>query len=337
MSIGHQLAVVVLLFVSTYTDVFAAEVNIYSARKEKLIKPLLERFEQETGIQVNLVTGKGDALLTRLVNEGDKSPADLLITTDAGRLHRAREAGVLQSVNLGDDIALVPEAYRDPDNRWFGLSRRARVIVYSLDRVQPEQLSTYESLAEDKWKGRVCIRSSSNIYNQSLVASRIALWGMERTENWLAGLVSNLARPPQGGDRDQVKAVVAGQCDVAVINSYYLGAMLKDDEQRPIAEQVGLFWPDQQADGTHVNISGAGVTTSAPNRDAAIQLLKFLLTDESQSWYAEVNNEYPVRQGIDVSELLQGWGEFHGDELPVSRLGELNAEAVMAMDRAGWK
>lgn len=330
-----------LMTVATPLLASASEVNIYSARQEALIKPLLDRFTASTGIAVNLVTGDGDALLTRLRNEGRNSPADLLITTDAGRLYRAQEAGVLQPLDAPDINALVPAHLRSSDDYWTGLSMRARVIVYAPERVDAQQLSTYQALARPEWQGRVCIRSSGHIYNQSLVASLLANDGDQATAAWLQGLVRNLARPPQGGDRDQIKAVAVGQCDVAVVNSYYLGGMLQasEAEERAAGQAVRLFWPNQAEgqSGTHVNISGAGLTRSARNPDAARALIRFLLSDESQRWYAETNNEYPVREGVAVSDLLAGWGEFRADSLDVTELGRRNAQAVMAMDRAGWK
>jgi iron(III) transport system substrate-binding protein len=317
----------------------AEEINVYSARKEALIKPLLDQFSEETGIEVNLVTASGDALLTRLKSEGRNSPADLLITTDAGRLYRAQEAGVLQSIESPLLADAIPEYLRSSENYWYGLSVRARTIVYAKDRVKPEELSTYEALAEPQWKGRICIRSSGNIYNQSLVAGMLASQGTEATEQWLQSFVPNFARPPQGGDRDQVKAVAAGQCDVAVINSYYFGAMLKssDEAERSTAEKAGIFWANQEDRGTHVNVSGAGVTAAAGNPDQAIKLIEFLAREESQQWYAETNNEFPARSGVKAGELLQSWGNFKADETDVAELGRLNAQAVMAMDRAGWK
>jgi iron(III) transport system substrate-binding protein len=317
----------------------ADEVNVYSARKEALIKPLLDRFTAETGIKVNLVTGKGDALLTRLQNEGRNSRADLLITTDAGRLYRAQRAEVLQPVSSEVLEAAVPAHLRNEQGYWYGLSVRARAIVYAKDRVKPDELSSYAALAEPQWQGRICIRSSGNIYNQSLVAAMLATQGEDWTATWLDTFVANFARPPQGGDRDQIKAVAAGQCDVAVVNSYYFGAMLQssDESQRIAAEQVAIFWPDQDGRGTHINVSGAGVTAAAGNVAGATALIEFMASDESQRWYAETNNEYPVRPDVPVSELLKSWGEFKADSLDVTELGRLNAEAVMAMDRAGWK
>ena len=269
----------------------SSELNIYSARKEALIKPLLDRFSEATGTQINLVTGKGDALLTRLQSEGINSPADLLLTVDAGRLYRAQQAGVLQPISSKQLNNAIPQHLRSIDDKWFGLSVRARVIVYAKDRVGVDQLSTYEALAEPRWRGKICVRSSSNIYNQSLVASMLATEGMQYTEAWLKGLVANFARTSAGGDRDQIKAVAAGLCDVAIVNSYYLGGMLRssDPAQLEAASSVGLFWPNQDGRGTHINISGAGVTRSSQNLELAAQLIAFLASDESQRWYAEMN------------------------------------------------
>lgn len=317
----------------------SSELNIYSARKEALIKPLLDRFSEATGTQINLVTGKGDALLTRLQSEGINSPADLLLTVDAGRLYRAQQAGILQPMMSKRLNAAIPQHLQSIDDQWFGLSVRARVIVYAKDRVGVEQLSTYEALAEPRWRGKICVRSSSNIYNQSLVASMLATEGMQYTEAWLEGLVANFARTPAGGDRDQIKAVAAGLCDVAIVNSYYLGGMLRssDPAQLDAASSVGLFWPNQDGRGTHINISGAGVTRSSQNPELAAQLIAFLASDESQRWYAGMNNEFPVRADIEVSETLRTWGGFEADQLNVTELGRNNANAIMAMDRAGWK
>jgi iron(III) transport system substrate-binding protein len=314
-------------------------VNLYSARKENLIKPLLDRFTEQTGIRVNLVTGKADALLKRLQSEGRNSPADLLITTDAGRLHRAVQAGVTRSVHSEILTTVVPAAFRDPNGHWFGLSLRARPILYVKDRVDPTTLSSYEDLADPRWRGEICIRSSNNIYNQSLVASLIAADGEARTESWAKGLVKNLARPPKGGDRDQIRAAAAGMCDLAVANTYYLAGMLssKDADERAAAQKMGVFWPNQDGRGAHVNVSGAAMTAAAKHPENAVKLLEFLVNQDSQAWYAEVNGEYPIRQDVPSSELLQGWGAFKMDTLNLSRLGELNPEALRLMDRAGWK
>jgi iron(III) transport system substrate-binding protein len=317
----------------------SAELNVYSARKEALIKPMLDKFSAQTGVTVNLLTGKGDALLTRLQAEGKNSPADVLITTDAGRLVRAEQAGVLQAVSSDKLNAEIPAHLRSDQGFWYGLSVRARAIVYAKDRVDHSELSSYEALAEPQWKNRICIRSSSNIYNQSLVAGMLHSEGSEATTQWLQGLVANLARPPKGGDRDQIKAVAAGQCDVAVVNSYYLGGMVNssDANEQRAADAVAIFWPNQSGRGTHINVSGAGVTQSASNPADAVKLIEFLASDEAQRWYAETNNEFPVRSDVPASELLSSWGEFKRDTTPMDEQGRRNGEALMAMDRAGWK
>lgn len=329
----------VLALVITGCSSQSEEVNVYSARQEALIKPLLDRFTEETGINVNLITGSADTLVERMKSEGEHSPADLLITVDAGRLYRAHQEG--QLATLDDEVLeqRVPENLRDPQGRWFGLSVRARVVMFNPDTVDESELSTYETLADEQWEGRICIRSADNIYNQSLVASLIAHDGEQATQAWAEGLVNNMARDPVGGDRDQIKALAAGECDLAVTNTYYLARMLQNDDDaiRAQAQAARVFWPNQQDRGAHINISGAGLATNAPNRDHAIQLLRFLVNDESQRWYAEVNNEYPVRQDTPVSDVLASWGEFKRDPLPLVKLGELNAEAVRIMDRAGWK
>ncbi len=317
----------------------AEDVNVYSARQESLIKPLLDRFSQESGIRVHLVTGKADALLKRLEAEGMNSPADVFITTDVGRLHRAKAAGVLQPVESQLLQQVVPASYRDPEGYWYGLSLRARPIMYAKGRVDPRELSTYEDLANAKWKGRICIRSSNNIYNQSLVASLMVADGAAATQAWLTGLVANLARPPAGGDRDQIKAAAAGQCDIAVANTYYLGGMLtsKNAAERQAAKKVAVYWPNQQGRGTHVNVSGAGVTKAAKHRAQAVRLLEFLTGEAAQKWYAEVNHEYPIRPGVPWSATVLAWGTFEADSVNLDKLGELNAEAVKLMDTAGWK
>lgn len=317
----------------------AEEVNVYSARKEDLIKPLLDVFSKQTGITVNLVTGKEEALLPRLQSEGANTPADVLLTSDAGRLAAARQAGVLQAVQSEDLAKHIPAAYRDPEGYWYGLSVRARPIIYAKDRVKPAQLSTYEDLAAPQWRDKVCVRSSDSIYNQSLVAGMIAHHGEAKTEAWAKGLVANFARPPKGGDRDQIKAVAAGECDVTLANTYYLGGMVnsQDPAEREAAAKVAVFWPDAKTTGVHVNVSGAGVTAYARNRDNALKLLEFLASDSAQRWYADVNNEYPVNPAIPPSATLESWGTFKADTLNVAKLGELNAAAVRLMDRAGWK
>ena len=317
----------------------AEEVNVYSGRKEALIKPLLDEFTEQTGTRVNLVTGKADALIKRLELEGEKSPADLLLTVDAGRLYRAKEQGLLQAITSVELNNAVPENYRDPQGYWYGLSIRARVMVRSKAAIEPAQLSSYEALADPVWKKQLCVRSSSNIYNQSLVASMLAHYGLEKTESWIRGLVGNFARDPKGGDRDQIKAVAAGQCNVALINTYYLAGMLDSDIDSEVAaaNKVALFWPNQAGRGAHVNVSGAGVTRSAGHKAAAIRLLEYLVSIPAQEWYGKTNHEFPVREGVAGDRILQSWGAFKADSLNLAVLGENNQAAVRAMDRGGWK
>jgi iron(III) transport system substrate-binding protein len=334
-----RILVSIILTALLSTQVWAESVNVYSARKEQLIKPLFDQFTKKTGITVNLVTGKADALLTRLQSEGKLSPADMLITTDAGRLHRAKESGLLQSIESKVLNETIASNYRDSDKQWFALSLRARPIMFNKDKAKASELSTYEALADSQYKGRICIRSSSNIYNQSLVASMIAADGEEKTLAWAKGLVQNFAKPPKGGDRDQIKASASGICDFAIANTYYLGGMLagNDEKQKMAAEQMQVFWPNQDGRGAHVNVSGAGVLKTSKNREAAIKLLEFLVSKEAQRFYADVNFEYPVRSDVAPSKLLAGFGEFKADDLNLDQLGELNSAAVKLMDKAGWR
>ncbi|MEM7206543.1 MAG: Fe(3+) ABC transporter substrate-binding protein [Pseudomonadota bacterium] len=319
--------------------VSADVVNIYSARKEALILPLLERFTADTGIDFKLVTGKADGLLKRLEIEGEVSPADVFITVDAGRLQRAKAAGVLQPVENEVLNAAIPAHLRDSENHWFGLSQRARVIFYAKDKVNPAELSTYEGLTDAKWNKRLCIRSSDNVYNQSLVASMIEHLGADKTEDWAKDLVANFARPPGGGDTDQLHAVASGQCDITLVNTYYFGRLINSDKQkdREAAAKIGVFWPNQKDRGAHFNVSGAGITKHASNIDAAQRLLEYLVKPESQAWYAEVNNEYPVRPGAPISDTLRSFGEFKTDTIDLTLLGENNKAALQLMDRAGWR
>jgi iron(III) transport system substrate-binding protein len=287
------------------------------------------------------VSGNADELLKRLEIEGKASPADLFITVDAGRLHRAKEAGVLQPIHNDTLEAAIPPHLRESAGHWFGLSARARTVFYAKDRVDPSHLSTYAGLADPRWKGRVCVRSSSNVYNQSLVAAVIANEGEAAAEAWARGLVANLARPPAGGDTDQLKAAAAGECDLAIANTYYFGRLTSSEKgsEREIAGKLGVLWLDQGQgeNGVHVNVSGAGVTRSARHVDDAVRLLEYLVSPAAQAWYAEVNNEYPVIAEGAVSETLRSFGTFRPDDLPLGALGENNRTAVEVMDRAGWK
>ncbi|MBE9181721.1 Fe(3+) ABC transporter substrate-binding protein [Oculatella sp. LEGE 06141] len=316
-----------------------AVVNVYSSRHYDTDDSLYQGFTEETGIQVNLIEGKEDELLERIKSEGANSPADLLITVDAGRLWRAEQEGVFQPVSSDVLNSSIPESLRDPDGLWFGLTKRARVLVYNKEQVEPSELSTYEALAEPEWKGRVCIRSSSNVYNQSLLGSIIATDGPQAAETWAKGLVSNLAREPEGGDTDQIKAVAAGQCDVAVVNHYYWARLdtSSDAADQQIAEQVGVFFPNQADRGTHVNISGAGVVVNAPHRENAIAFLEYLVSPDAQEIFAKGSLEFPVVEGVDVDPVIESLGDFKADTLNVSEYGQNNPEAVQIADRAGWK
>jgi iron(III) transport system substrate-binding protein len=317
----------------------AQEVNVYSARHYKSDQVLFDSFTRQTGIKINVIEGDVGPLLQRLQSEGRNSPADLFITADAGNLWRAQEADVLQPVKSAALDETIPHNMREPDGHWFGLSQRARVLVYNKDRVKPSDLSTYEDLADPKWKGRILVRSSNHVYNQSLLASIIAADGPEKAEAWARGIAANLARPPKGGDTDQIKAVAAGEGDVAISNTYYFARLAASDkpEDQALVSKLGIFFPNQSGRGTHVNISGAGVTKHAPHRDNAIKLLEFLVTPEAQQVFAEGNNEYPVRSGVAASAVVNSWGTFKGDPLNASVLGKHQAEAVRIADRAGWR
>ena len=315
------------------------QVNVYSARKEALIFPVLARFTEETGIVVNLLTGDADALISRIANEGELGSADLLITTDIGRLVRAKQQGLTKTISSDLLNQHIPSHLRDPAGHWYGLTTRARPIMYSPDNVKPNELADLEDIAGEKWRGKVCVRSSSNIYNQSLIAALIIQQGEAFSLQFAKGLVANFARPPKGGDKDQIKAVAAGQCDIAIANTYYLAGMLasKDASQVAAAQRVKVFWPNQGNRGAHINISGAVITRHAPNPIAAKELLEFMLGKEAQAWYAAHNHEYPVRKGVEPSEILRSFGTFKAEQVNLEKVGELNGAALQLMDRAGWK
>ncbi|NJK42042.1 MAG: Fe(3+) ABC transporter substrate-binding protein [Acaryochloridaceae cyanobacterium SU_2_1] len=316
-----------------------AVVNVYTARHYDTDEELYQDFTKKTGIKINLLEGKDNELLERIKNEGTNRQADVLITVDAGRLWRAEEAKLLQPIQSDILKAKVPENLRHPDGLWFGLTRRARILVYNKAKIKPAQLSTYEALAEPTWKGRVCVRSSNNIYNQSLLGSFIESEGPEATKAWAKGLVANLARPPKGGDTDQIKAVAAGQCDVAIVNHYYLARMAqsKNAEDQAVAAKVGAFFPNQQDRGTHVNISGAGVVANAPHQKNAIAFLEYLTSAEAQTVFAEGNDEYPVVKDVAIPAVLKEYGEFKADTINVSAYGRNNPEAIKIADQVGWQ
>ncbi|MGK7913344.1 MAG: Fe(3+) ABC transporter substrate-binding protein [Synechococcus sp.] len=313
--------------------------NLYSSRHYDTDQALYDNFTEQTGIEVNLLEGDGDELIERLINEGANSPADLFITVDVGRLAKADSEGLFQPVDSDTLEVAIPDNLRHPDGHWFGLTQRARVIVYNPETVDPADLSTYEALAGPEWEGEVCIRSSTNIYNQSLMASLIYNDGSDAASAWAEGMVNNFAREPEGGDTDQIKAVAAGLCDVAVSNHYYWARLAKSDDaaDNAVAEATAIFFPNQDDRGTHVNISGAGVLANAPNPDAAVAFLEYLTTPEAQAIFAEGNNEYPVVEGVDIDPVVAEMGEYKTDEASLSEFSGNDAEAIIIFDEAGWK
>lgn len=313
-------------------------VNIYTDRHYDTDQALYDQFTEETGIVVNVVKAKSDELLVRLETEGEDTEADLIVTSDAGRLVRAQNKGLLQPFASQEILANVPEQFREQDQYWTALTMRARVIAYSKERVDADELSTYEALTEPEWEGRVLVRSASNIYNQSLLASFIELNGANEAEAWAKDIVANMARTPEGNDRDQMKAVVAGEGDVAIVNTYYVGKLLNssDPYEVEVGEKIGIFFPNQETTGTHINVSGAGVTKFAKNQTEAEALLVFLTGEEAQGDYANANYEYPVNPKVEASELLKSWGSFNWQHLNLSVLGQNNDEAVKIFQRVGW-
>lgn len=314
-------------------------VNVYSSRHYPLDKIIYGNFEKATGIRVNVVSGNVNALFERLKREGRNSPADVLITVDAGNLGRAQAAGLFQPMTSDIVSKVVPAHLREPNGLWTGLTLRARVVMYAKDRVKPSQLSTYEALADPKWKGKLLVRSSNSIYNQSLVASMIAVHGADKAGEWAKGIVANLARKPKGGDRDQIKAVVAGEGDIAISNTYYLGLMSasKSADDRAVVEKIGVFFPNQGDRGAHVNVSGAGLAKYAPHKAAGAKLIEYLVSKEVQELVAKHNYEYPVREDVGWAPIVASWGKFKMDKLNVAEIGAKNPAAVRLLDKVGWR
>jgi iron(III) transport system substrate-binding protein len=333
------LTVLIALIFSLGTAVLAAgEVNLYTNRHYDTDEEILDRFTDETGIEVNVLKGDSDQLIERIAREGENTPADLLITADAGRLHRAKTRGILQSVKTETLTQNVPANLKDEANHWYGLTMRGRVIVYAKDRVDPSELGSYADLTSDKWQDEILVRSSANIYNQSLLASLVSIYGEEWAEEWAAGIVDNMARKPQGNDRAQATAVAAGEGDLAIMNTYYLGKMVNSDNpaEVEVAENVGIHFPDGE-NGTHVNVSGAGVTKYAPNKETAVKLLEYLSSASAQKFFASANYEYPVNPDVEASELLQSWGDFETQSINLTELGVYNETAVKIFNRVGWQ
>jgi iron(III) transport system substrate-binding protein len=331
---------VIALLVAPLATAQEKVVNVYSSRHYQTDEALYSGFTKKTGIKINLIEAGEDALIERVRNEGTRSPADVLITVDAGRLWRAEQLGLFQPVKSALLESRIPASYREPSGQWFGLSLRARVIAYNKDKVKPQEVQNYEDLADAKWKGRICMRSSSNIYNLSLMGALIDHLGAQQAESWAKAVRENLAHEPKGGDSDQLKAVAAGQCDVTVSNQYYYARLARSEkpDERRIAGQLGVVFPNQQTWGTHVNISGAGVLKHAPHRDAAVQFLEYLAGDEAQRYFADGNNEWPVVERVrPENPVLNAFGDFRRDQLNVAVLGRNQPSSQKIYDRVAWK
>ncbi len=339
MSFAQKLAWLLSLAAATITAYAQQkELNLYSSRHYQTDEALYINFEKTTGIKINRIEAGEDALLERLKGEGDKSPADVLITVDAGRLWKAEQMGLLQPVKSAVLNERIPAELRHPDGLWYGFSIRARPIFYNKALINAADIQTYETLADAKLKGKVCVRTGSHIYNLSLLSSIIAAAGLAEAEKWAKGLVANFSRSPKGGDLDQLRAVAAGECPVALANTYYYARIARSDkaEDKAVAEKIGVVFPNQSERGTHVNISGAGVAKHAPHKEAAIKFLEYLASDEAQRYFANGNNEYPIVGKVD-NPALSKLGEFKRDKLNVGTLGSNQTAAQQIVDRAGWK
>lgn len=340
MKLNHLLTALLLLGPTSTAIAQEKVVNLYTSRHYQTDEALYQGFTKATGIKVNRIEAGEDAIIERMKQEGARSPADVLVTVDAGRLWRAEQAGLLQPVASKILQERIPAELRHPEGLWFGFSLRARPIFYAKGRVDPASLRDYEDLADPRHKAKVCIRSSSNVYNLSLMSSMIAAVGPEKAESWARGVVANMARQPKGGDTDQLKALAAGECDIAVANTYYFVRLMKSSkpDERAVAEKIGVVFPNQSGRGAHVNISGAGVAKHAPHRDAAVKFLEYLASPDAQAYFAGGNNEYPVAgSSAAANRELASLGQFRKDSLNVSMLGRNQAAAQQIYDRAGWK
>ena len=335
MNVPSRLIAAIAALLLTFPSHAEEVVNVYSYRQPFLIKPMFDAFTRETGIAVNVVYAK-KGLVERLSHEGANSPADLIFTVDIGRLSDARDAGVTQAARSAALEANIPPQYRDPDDQWFGLTARARILVASKERVKPGEISNYEDLADPRWKGRICTRSAKNAYMVALTAAMISHHGEAKAEDWLRGVKANLARKPQGNDRAQVKAIMEGVCDVAIINHYYMGKMMTNEDQAAWAASVNMVYPNQQSYGTHMNVSGMALTKGAPNKSNAIKLMVYLSDDLAQQMYAEQNFEYPVKQGVPWSGLLQSFGSFKADDLGLAEIAAHRKAASKLADKVGY-
>lgn len=330
-----RLALLTGTCLSLAAPALAEEVNVYSHRQPELVQPLFDAFTKETGIAVNVAfVDKG--MVERLSAEGARSPADLVMTVDIARLAQVVDAGVTQAVDDAALNAAIPAEFRDPAGHWFGLTSRARIVYASKDRVAPGEVTTYEDLANPKWKGRICTRSGTSDYNVALTAAYLSHHGAEATKTWLEGVKANLAKKPEGGDRDQVKAIWAGQCDISLGNTYYMGQMLDDPDQKAWADSVNLVFPVFEGGGTHMNISGVAMTKAAPNHDAALKLMEFLASDAAQEIYAQTNHEFPVKPGVARSDLVASWGEFTPDALSLTEVATLRPAALKLIEEVNF-
>ena len=317
------------------------EVNLYSQRHYTVDEKQYEAFELETGIKVNVIKANADELIERLKNEGTNSPADLFISVDAGKLQKASELDLLQKISNEKINSNISDDLKDINGFWVPITYRARILVYSKDRVNAEELSTYSSLTDDKWKNKILVRSSSNAYNQALLSSIVANKGVESATNWASGLVGNFARDPKGNDRDQVKAIAAGQGDIAIVNSYYIGLLLSSEKEEELkaGKSVGVFFPNQGEgeSGTHINVSGIGLAKNSPNKENALKLIEFLTEESAQNRYVNTSFEYSVNPNVKPSDIVSNWGNFKRDELDLNQLGVFRKRAIEIFDKSGWK
>ena len=330
-----------LMIACNTTEKKSNEVNLYSQRHYSVDKLQYENFTKLTGIKVNVIKANADELIERMKNEGDNSPADLFVSVDAGKLQKGADLGLFQKINNSKIISNVSENLRDKNDFWIPITYRARILVYSKDRVQKEDLSTYEDLVNEKWKSRILVRSSSNAYNQALMSSLIANLGSDAATKWSEGIINNFARDPKGNDRDQVKAIAAGQGDVAIVNSYYIGLLLSSEKEEEIkaGNSVSVFFPNQGEGqrGSHINISGIGLAKNSPNKENAIKLMEFLTSEEAQNTYVNNSYEYAANPNVKPSKIVQDWGSFKIDELDLNMLGNYRNEAIRIFDKTGWK
>jgi iron(III) transport system substrate-binding protein len=323
----------------TETEEVVKTINIYSDRHYPIDDTIYNTFERLHGVRVNLVKGKSEDLLARIEKEAKATEADLLITSDAGRLVQAKNAGFFQELPALENETFLPKQLIDTDRMWIGLTKRARVIVYHKDRVDSSDLSTYEDLINEKWNGKISVRSKENIYNQSLLASIIAHNGEEKALEWVKGVVANMSREPKGNDRDQIKQVHSGAADVAIVNTYYVGKMINSDDEgeREAIQNIGVFYPNQEGRGAHINVSGVGFIKWSEKTDLVQKFVNFLLSEQMQKHYANANYEFPAHKDVEINETIAKWGSFKEDDIPLTKIGELNTQAIKTFDKGGWK